>query len=138
MKNVCLIACASQKQAAAAPAQDLYESELFRKSVGWMHRQNFDRWFILSAKHGLVKPEQILEPYNLTLNTIKTHARRQWGKIVLDELMSVLPESASITFLAGSKYREYLSEPLREKGNEILIPMQGLGIGKQLQWLDAH
>lgn len=138
MKKICLIACASQKRAVAAPAQDLYQSELFRKSVSWMHRQNFDEWFILSAKHGLVKPEQILEPYNLTLNTMKADARRQWGKIVLDELMTVLPAPASITFLAGSKYREYLSEPLREKGYEVLIPMQGLGIGKQLQWLDAH
>jgi hypothetical protein len=138
MKKACLIACASQKQAAAAPAQDLYQSELFRKSVGWMHRQNFDEWFILSAKHGLVKPEQILESYNSTLNTMKADARHQWAKIVLDALMIVLPEPASITFLAGSKYREYLAEPLREKGYEVLIPMQGLGIGKQLQWLDTH
>jgi hypothetical protein len=138
MKKVCLIACASQKQVVAMPAQDLYQSELFRKSVGWMHHQNFDRWFILSAKHGLVKPEQILEPYNLTLNTMKAYARRQWAQSVLNELITVLPEPASITFLAGWKYREYLSEPLHEKGYEVLIPMRSLGIGKQLQWLDAH
>lgn len=138
MKKVCLIACASRKQATAAPAQNLYQSELFRKSVSWMHRQNFNSWFILSAKHGLVKPEQILEPYNLTLNTMNADARRQWAQSVLAELVILLPKPASITFLAGSKYREYLSEPLCEKGYDILIPMQGLGIGKQLQWLDAH
>lgn len=138
MKKICLIACASQKQAVAASAQELYQSALFRKSIDWMQRQNFDSWFILSAKHGLVKPEQILEPYNLTLNTMKAAARQQWAKSVLYELMIVLPEPASITFLAGSKYREYLSKPLRESGYEVLIPMQGLGIGKQLQWLTAH
>lgn len=103
-----------------------------------MQRQNFDSWFILSAKHGIAKPDQILEPYNLTLNTMKAHARNQWAETVLDELMKVLPEAASITFLAGSKYREYLSELLREKDYEVLIPMQGLGIGKQLQWLNVH
>lgn len=138
MKKICLIACASQKQVIAAPAQELYQSELFRKSVGWMHRQHFDGWFILSAKHGLVKPDQILEPYNLTLNAMKADARRQWAQAVLTELSTVLPDHASITFLAGSKYREYLSDALREKGYEVMIPMQGLKIGKQLQWLDTH
>ena len=103
-----------------------------------MQRQNFDTWFILSAKHGIVKPDQILEPYNLTLNTLKADARHQWAETVLAELMKVLPDSASITFLAGSKYREYLAQPLHERGYDVHIPMQGLRIGKQLQWLDAH
>ena len=138
MKKICLIACASQKQAVAVPARDLYQSDLFKKSVRWMQRQNFDTWFILSAKHGIVKPDQILEPYNLTLNTLKADVRRQWAETVLAELMKALPESASITFLAGSKYREYLTQPLHERGYEVHIPMQGLSIGKQLQWLDAH
>lgn len=138
MKKICLIACASQKQPVAVPAQDLYQSDLFTKSVQWMHRQNFDSWFILSAKHGIVKPDQILEPYNLTLNSLKANVRRQWAETVLADLMKVIPESASISFLAGSKYREYLVEPLQERGYEVHIPMQGLGIGKQLQWLDAH
>jgi hypothetical protein len=138
MRQICLIACASQKQAVAAPAHHLYQSQLFRKSVGWMRCQSFNEWFILSAKHGLVMPDQILKPYDLTLNAMSVDARRKWAKNVLNDLMTLLPEPASVTFLAGAKYREFLINPLREKDHIVHIPLQGLRIGKQLQWLDAH
>lgn len=103
-----------------------------------MRHQNFDRWYILSAKHGLVKPDDVLEPYDLTLNTMTVKERRAWAEVVLADLMKAVPKSTSITFLAGKSYRAFLVEPLRTKGYAIHIPMEGLGIGKQLQWLSAN
>jgi hypothetical protein len=48
------------------PAQDLYTSAVFVGRRAWVE-QSCDRWFILSAKHGLVDPEQVLEPYDESL-----------------------------------------------------------------------
>lgn len=138
MRKICLIACASQKQSVAVPAHDLYQSDLYKKSVAWMKRHNFDDWFILSAKHGLVKPDTILSPYDLTLNTLGTSARRQWAKSVLTQLQDYISEPVTITFLAGLKYRDFLVRPLQDAGHNIIIPMEGLRIGEQLQWLDKH
>jgi hypothetical protein len=109
MKNVCLIACASKKLAFASPAQDLYQSALFSKSVTWMKGQNFDGWFILSAKHALVSPDTVLDPYDLTLKTMNTAQKRQWSATVLSDLLDVLDESASVTFLAGNPVTVHLS-----------------------------
>jgi len=37
--------------------------------------------------------------------------------------------------LAGKKYQENLVNPIQQMGCSVEIPMEGLGIGKQLRWL---
>lgn len=64
--TICLVACCGEKTAESAMAQDLYVSPLFRKSRAWAEA-HCDLWFILSAKHGLLEPRQVIEPYDLTL-----------------------------------------------------------------------
>lgn len=103
-----------------------------------MERNQFDKWFILSAKHGLIEPQKILEPYDLTLNSMKAQDRRAWAQSVLSDLLAILPQNASVTFLAGSKYRQYLIQPLIQRGYEVNVPLKGLPIGNQLQWLDQN
>ena len=41
-----------------------------------------------------------------------------------------------IVILAGSIYRQPLARRLREWGCSVDVPMAGLRIGEQLQWLD--
>jgi hypothetical protein len=43
---------------------------------------------------------------------------------------------AEVILLAGSRYREGVDLFLRQHGFSVSIPMEGLGIGKQLQWLN--
>src|SRR5690606_20391996 len=54
--DVILIGCAKRKHPAAAPARDLYASPLFRKGRAYAEHAEVP-WFILSAKHGLVAPD---------------------------------------------------------------------------------
>ena len=44
----------------------------------------------------------------------------------------------TLVMFAGVRYRRFLYPSLRRYGYDIEIPMQGLGIGKQLQWLKAN
>jgi hypothetical protein len=39
---------------------------------------------------------------------------------------------------AGERYREFLIEPLQQRGLEVEIPMEGLRQGEQLEWLARH
>jgi hypothetical protein len=42
-----------------------------------------------------------------------------------------------VTILAGKQYRRYLVKGIREICREVLVPMENLGIGKQVQWLNS-
>ena len=135
MQHIYLVACAGTKQDTPAPAKDLYISSLFSKSREYA-QNNADSWFILSAKHGLLHPDTVTAPYNLTVNTMPRAERRIWAKQVLHNLKPLLEEGDNVTLLAGKRYREDLVTPLEAQGCVIHLPLDGLSIGKQLQWLN--
>jgi len=134
MATVGLVSCVSRKRAQATDAQDLYESPLFLKARDYVE-QTCDRWFILSAKHGLVAPQQVIEPYEETLNTKSRAERRQWADAVWRRLRAGLHCSDRVVVLAGAHYREYLVPRIKQHGCVVDVPMEGLGIGQQLHWL---
>jgi hypothetical protein len=113
---------------------DLYGSPLFVKSRAFVE-QHCDSWFVLSAKHGLVKPTDVIEPYEETLNTKSADERRNWSDGVWSALRVHLKPNDRVTILAGKKYRNDLLPLIKEYGCRIDVPMVGLGIGRQLQWL---
>ena len=46
------------------------------------------------------------------------------------------PQRDRIVFLAGKHYRHHLAERLLVLGYDVEVPMEGLGIGEQLAWMD--
>ena len=130
-----LVACAKKKRASARRARDLYSSALFTKASELADRCAED-WFILSAKHGLLHPERVIEPYDLTLNSMSAAERRAWADGVLEMLLPSMRGSEEMAILAGSVYRENLVGPIKALGCQVEIPMDGLKIGRQLQWLN--
>lgn len=81
-RSVGLVACGKRKQDHPAPAAELYCGDLFRKACAYA-RFAYDDWFILSAKHGLVPPDTILAPYDLSLRHLNARERREWADRVL-------------------------------------------------------
>ncbi|MFN8443182.1 MAG: hypothetical protein U0175_20575 [Caldilineaceae bacterium] len=115
-----------------ARAVDLYISPLFRKNLGFAHRLHPDAIYILSAKYGLLKLQEEVEPYNQTLNTMSTDEIRRWANGVLKQLAECADlKQDQFTFLAGEKYRKFLIPQI----SHVHVPMEGLPIGKQLQYL---
>jgi len=112
--------------------KDLYISPLFKMNLAFAHSLRPDRIFILSAKYGLVGLEQELEPYEQTLNTMSVNEIKRWAEKVREQMEGKIDfKNDEVVFLAGEKYRKYLL-PLFSKTS---IPLQGLSIGKQLQYL---
>ncbi|MGH7878403.1 MAG: DUF6884 domain-containing protein [Candidatus Binataceae bacterium] len=136
-KAVFLVSCVSEKHARPMPARELYCSPWFQKARAFVERQAGE-WLILSAKYGLVEPDQVIEPYNETLNEKTIEERREWSKKVVQELRPHCPAGTSVAFLAGEKYREFLAPTLSELGCRVEVPMEGLGIGEQLRWLSER
>ena len=120
----------------AAPAADLYTGQAF-KLASQLARLRSTRWAILSAKHGLVEPDAVIEPYDLALRDASLDKRRAWGSRVSAALHArgyrgerciiLAPRAYVVPILAdslGSNMFEHYETPLR-----------GLGIGQQLGWL---
>jgi hypothetical protein len=102
-----LVSCVSEKRNAPAEARDLYLSALFTKARAYVE-QSGDPWFILSAEHGLVSPQDVVAPYDKTLNKMGISARRAWAEKVIDQMASRLPACEEIVVFAGARYREFL------------------------------
>ncbi len=134
MPHIGLISCVSKKRPRAAEAKDLYDSALFAKSRKFIE-QRCDSWLILSAKYGLVNPTDVIEPYEETLNTKSRRERNDWTDRVWAALRHRLRPNDCVTILAGERYRENLVRLITEYGCLVDVPMQGLSIGRQLQWL---
>lgn len=134
MTRICLVSCVSLKATEPRKARDLYISPLFKKARGVANKE-YDRWYILSAKYGLVDPDTVIRPYDKTILNMNREQRHQWAEDIFRELSHSTSPDDEITFFAGAKYREDLAPLLTERGNHIRVPMEGLGIGRQLRWL---
>jgi uncharacterized protein DUF6884 len=82
-----------------------------------------------------LRPEQVTEPYERTLNMMPKRERLEWAKRVQQQLMEILPAGAEIILLAGMRYREEIEGSLRDRGFYVSVPLEGLKIGEQLQRL---
>jgi hypothetical protein len=135
MAKIILISCVSKKLDHKARAKDLYISSLFKYNLDYARSLNPNQIFILSAKYGLLGLEEEIEPYDTTLNNMKVQQRREWAQKVLGQLEQIVSLGKDeFIFLAGKKYREYLIPHI----SNYDVPMQGLGIGKQLKFLKEH
>lgn len=134
MTRIALVSCAKKKRQERAPARDLYLSELFRRYRAYAIA-NANRWYILSAKHGLLDPDQVIAPYNCTLNEMSAQKRRDWATRVQRQLRECLPPGVEVIILAGTRYREGIERFLSDEGFTVSVPFKGLGIRKQLQQL---
>ena len=139
MENIAFVSCVKGKRDNPSMAKDLYTSSLFKKARHYVEGR-FDKWFILSAQYGLLDPEEVVEPYEKTLNNMGTVERKIWSNEVYDQIQNKLPGSQnhSLYFFVVKKYRDYLIPKLERDGYQIEVPLRHLGIGKQLGWYDRQ
>ena len=133
-RRLFLVSCVKTKLSRPAKAKDLYVSDWFRKARACVEREG-DAWRILSTKYGLVHPEDVIQPYEKTLITMRVIERRAWADNVLKALEHCLGDADSVVFFAGERYREFLEPWLRSRGIGLDVPMRGLSQGRQLAWL---
>ena len=133
-KPLFLVSCVSVKNSRPMKARELYCSDWFLKAKAYVEAHGAP-WFILSAKYGLVEPNQMIRPYNITLKNMTKAQRLAWSLRVAKKLKPRCRGFSRVIFLAGQSYREHLVGMLNEWGYEARSPMRGLGIGQQLRWL---
>jgi uncharacterized HhH-GPD family protein len=96
-----------------------------------------DRWFVLSAKYGLLDPETVIDTYDVTLTKASEQAKREWSEGVLSALEVELGELRGLEFEchAGAAYLDHgVVAGLRARGASVERPTDGLPLGRQLSF----
>jgi hypothetical protein len=132
--SLVLVSCVKSKHGTRKPAKDLYTSPWFQGARVFAEAAGAP-WLVLSSKYGLARPDEVIAPYDYTLNTLGVADRKAWAARVLDKLLPEVEGKKQVVFLAGFRYREFLIEPLERMGIDVVVPMEGLRIGEQLEWL---
>ena len=134
MRRVFLVSCVGRKAEEPRPAEDLYTSPWFRKARAFVERRKAP-WFILSAEYGLLHPDALVSPYERTLSRMGVGGRRAWAAGVWEQLRPIAGRADHIVFLAGRHYRDFLIPYLEDAGMPYEVPMAGMSIGQQLQYM---
>jgi len=135
--RVALIGCGSEKAARTCAARSLYTSALFRAALRWS-LLHCDRVFILSAKHGLLGLDEVIEPYDETLPR-DVAGRLAWGRKVGAQIVGAVGEiEARLVVLAGRTYADVIHFDDPEWEYEFEEPLKGLKIGDRLAWFKAQ
>ena len=133
--RIVLVSCGKQKRATASPAGMLYTSSLFRLSAKWAQNHG-DAWAILSAKHGLLLPGDVTEPYDATVAEMSKEDRKDWAASIRRGLAARLgwrEAEHRVSVLAGGAYVSTL--------RKVLVfdePLRGLSMGLRLRWLSEN
>ena len=132
--DVVLVSCSKLKLEHPAPAKELYVSPLFRAGRAAAEATG-QPWFILSAEHGLVDPDQLLEPYDFRLSDQTQAYKSAWGAWVVEKLQARLGEirGKTVEIHAGASYVDPIRPQLESAGAEVEEPAHGLSMGKRLQ-----
>jgi hypothetical protein len=126
--KVGLVACSKVKAAGPRRACELYVSPLFQKAADYC-RRHYDAWFVLSALHGLLGPDEVVEPYEHTLVGRPRLARQRWAAGVVAQLERRGLSGARFYLHAGRAYASVLEGLL-----DCETPLAGMGIGERLAW----
>ena len=137
--GIVLIGCVATKRAAACAAADLFDSALFRGRRRHAVASGLP-WYILSAKFGLLDPDDVIGPYDVYLASQSPAYKKAWGEFVTAQLAQRRPSlrGTVIEVHAGAAYAEPLRAPLAALGTTLTVPLQHLALGEQLSWYNTH
>lgn len=130
-----LIGCGREKLLSAAPAAELYTSQRFQGCLQ-LARTLSAPFAILSAKHGVVPPDRILDPYDLNIVELESAKRRKWAQSVIKTLQSKIA-GKRVVMLATSDYLKPILDLASERGQqlEFVTPWSGFEKPDVMGWL---
>lgn len=107
--RVGLVSCCKTKLDHPAPARELYTSTMFRYAVQWIENSHrCDEWAILSAKHGLVLPDQVISPYDVYLGGMIAPQRKAWVERTRKQILDRWGPDTIYLVLMGHDYKTAL------------------------------
>lgn len=135
--DIVLVGCSGSKASVPTRAADLFTGTAFRKARDLALRSE-KPWHVLSAKFGLLDPEEVVAPYDVYLGHQSSRYRTAWGAWVVAQLGQRHDLSGAVVEVhAGRAYTEPLLAPLAAAGATLVEPLAGLRQGERLAWYNG-
>jgi len=137
MSTLCIVSCGKKKiwdekpDAGPTKVRDVYTGQFAKKCIEYAEKFHPTSWYIISAKHGLLFPDEIVPGnYNVT-------CKNKSQRISIEELSKQVAEKGldkfdRIVVLGGKCYVDIVKEVFR--GKEIHAPLIDCrGIGEMMK-----
>src|SRR4051812_28627092 len=83
-------------------------------------------WFVLSAKHGLLDPDDVVSPFDIQIDDQPAAYRSAWGEWVVAQLADrVQLDAVVVEVHGGVDFAQPLRQPLTRRGAVLEIPLPG-------------
>lgn len=132
--EVGIITCGCKKKDNAAAAKDFYTGTAFTVYRDYMI-ENFDHWVILSAKYGLVLPDQIVSPYNTYIKDLDAEEKYKLADTFCRDLKQKFPDVSTFKFYVSDEYKKVLLPHFDRYNINAEFPLDGLPYGKKLHFM---
>jgi len=106
-------------------------SRLFRSSGFARAREHAEAaghpWFVLSGKHGLLDPDDVVGPFDVLFGDQSLGYRTAWGEWVVAQLADrVRLTGTTVEVHGGVDFAQPLRTPLARRGAGLEIPLPGM------------
>ncbi len=134
-----ILGCVETKHPGPAMAKDLYASPLWQKRRRYAESSG-KPWYIFSAEHGIIRPETVIEYYDVAMSGLPREQIRRKGEQAAGQLESIVGNLRGKRFEihAGASYVRALEGALGRRGARLEQPLEGLKFGYQLHWYDQQ
>jgi hypothetical protein len=128
--RVVLVGSSGEMAGSPEPARELFTSDGFARARAHAVGSGFP-WFVLSAKHGLLDPDDVVGPFDLLFGDQPAGYRAAWAEWVVVQLADrVRLDGATVEVHGGVDFAQALKAPLARRGARTEIPLPG-------DWSDA-
>jgi hypothetical protein len=112
------------------PAGEMFRSDGFAYAREHARHSRLP-WFVLSAKHGLLDPGEVISPHGIQIDDQAAAYRTAWGEWVVAQLADRLQlDDVIVEVHGGVDFAQPLRQPLTRRGAVLEIPLPGT-------WRDA-
>ena len=138
VSSVVLVGSVDSKLPRAAPAKDLYRSDLFARRRRYAETTGLP-WFVVTSRWGLAAPQEIIAPHDVDLGEMPSAYRRAWAGFVTAQLSAQVPlPGAVVEIHAGVDCVEVLRPELERAGAVVVDPVETGTVDQTLAWYDKR
>ncbi|HEX9035537.1 MAG TPA: hypothetical protein VF808_00945 [Ktedonobacterales bacterium] len=138
-RRIGLVAAPRVRRGGILQARDQFDaSPLFRRARDYCERHRLE-WYILSASHGLIPPQQVIGDTHAVVHTMTPEERARWAEDIAARLAALQARSAQpvvFTLLASQRYVELLLRAA--PALPLVTPLAGLTLAARLRWFDER
>ena len=128
--RVVLIGSSGATASTPLPAARLFESAGFVRAREYAASSGHP-WFVVTAKHGLLDPDDVVAPFDVQLGDQSMGYRNAWGEWVVAQLGDrLLLEHVTVEVHGGVDFAQPLRGPLTRRGAAMDLQLPGT-------WTDA-